>query len=65
MANFLTRIFGSRNKRLLREYSKTVDKINALEEGLQALDDAALTARTAEFKKRYRDGETLDELLPD
>lgn len=65
MANFLTRIFGSRNQRLLREYSKTVDKINALEEGLQALDDAALTARTAEFKKRYRDGETLDELLPE
>ena len=39
MANFLTRIFGSRNQRLLRQYSKVVNKINALEEGLQALGD--------------------------
>ncbi|MCH7830513.1 MAG: preprotein translocase subunit SecA [Proteobacteria bacterium] len=65
MAKFLTRIFGSRNQRLLREYSKTVDKINALEEGMQALDDAALTAKSIEFKKRYQDGETLDDLLPE
>ena len=40
MANFLTRIFGSRNQRMLRQYSKVVNKINAMEEGLQALDDA-------------------------
>ena len=39
MAKFLTRIFGSRNQRLLRQYSKVVKKINALEEGLQALSD--------------------------
>ena len=65
MANFLTRIFGSRNQRLLREYSKVVDKINALEEGIKALDDAALLARTAEFKQRYTTGETLDDLLPE
>ena len=63
MANFLTRIFGSRNQRLLREYSTVVDKINALEEGIKALDDAALRARTAEFKQRYTVGETLDDLL--
>ncbi|TDJ42893.1 MAG: preprotein translocase subunit SecA, partial [Gammaproteobacteria bacterium] len=63
MANFLTRIFGSRNQRLLREYSKVVDNINALEEGIKALDDAALRARTAEFKQRYTAGETLDDLL--
>ena len=44
MANFLTRIFGSRNQRLLRQYGKVVNKINALEESLQALDDAALRA---------------------
>ena len=40
MANFLTRLFGSRNQRLLRQYSKAVNKINSLEEGLQALSDS-------------------------
>ena len=65
MANVLTSIFGSRNQRLLRQYSKVVKKINALEEGVQALDDAALREKTAEFKQRYRDGETLEQLLPE
>jgi preprotein translocase subunit SecA len=65
VARILTRIFGSRNQRLLRQYSRTVDKINALEEGIKALDDAALKAKTAEFRKRYQDGETLDQLLPE
>ena len=65
MANFLTRIFGSRNQRLLRQYSKAVNKINALEEGLQALADSELRARTDEFRKRYEDGESLDSLLPE
>ncbi len=65
MANFLTRIFGSRNQRLLRQYSKIVNRINALEEGLQALDDAALRAKTAEFQSRYADGESLHDLLPE
>ncbi|MDH3428767.1 MAG: preprotein translocase subunit SecA [Gammaproteobacteria bacterium] len=65
MAKFLTSIFGSRNQRLLRQYSKTVNRINALEEGLQALDDAALRARTDEFRKRYAGGETLEDLLPE
>ena len=48
MANFLTRLFGSRNQRLLRQYSKLVKKINSLEEGLQALSDADLKAKTDE-----------------
>ena len=65
MANFLTRIFGSRNQRLLRQYSKVVDKINALEEGIKALDDAALRAKTDEFRQRYADGESLEALLPE
>ena len=65
MANFLTRIFGSRNQRLLRQYSKVVNRINALEEGVQNLDDQALRARTDEFRKRYADGESLDDLLPE
>ncbi|MDA0705506.1 MAG: preprotein translocase subunit SecA [Proteobacteria bacterium] len=63
MANFLTRIFGSRNQRLLRQYSKTVSGINTLEAGLQELDDASLRAKTDEFRARYADGETLQELL--
>ena len=65
MANFLTRIFGSRNQRLVRQYSKSVQSINALEEGLQALDDAALKARTEELKKRFAAGESLQQLLPE
>ena len=65
MANFLTRIFGSRNQRLVRQYAKSVKMINSLEEGLQALDDDALKAKTSEFKKRYADGETLEQLLPE
>ena len=65
MANFLTRVFGSRNQRLLRQYGKVVKKINALEESLQALDDAALRAMTDQFKRRFADGETLEDLLPE
>ena len=65
MANFLTRIFGSRNQRLLRQYSKVVKKINSLEEGLQSLSDSELKAKTKEFRQRYADGETLDQLLPE
>jgi len=65
VANFLTRIFGSRNQRLLRQYSKVVKKINSLEEGLQALSDSELRAKTGEFRQRYADGETLDQLLPE
>ena len=65
MANILTRVFGSRNQRLLRQYGKIVRKINALEESVQALDDAALRARTEEFKRRVADGESLEQLLPE
>lgn len=65
MANFLTRIFGSRNQRQLRQYSKIVDKINELEETIQSLDDHQLRARTKEFRKRFVDGESLDKLLPE
>ncbi len=65
MANFLTSIFGSRNQRLVRQYAKSVKAINALEDGLKALDDAALQAKTAEFKQRYKDGESLQDLLPE
>ncbi len=65
MANFLTRILGSRNQRLVRQYSKSVTAINVFEEGLQALNDDALKAKTAEFRQRYANGETLVQLLPE
>jgi len=65
VAKFLTSIFGSRNQRLLRQYSKIVKKINALEESVQALDDSAMKAKIEEFRKRHEDGETLDGLLPE
>ena len=65
MAKFLTRVFGSRNQRLLRQYSKVVNKINALEEGVQSLDDQQLRDRTDEFRKRYEGGESLDDMLPE
>jgi preprotein translocase subunit SecA len=65
VANFLTRIFGSRNQRLLRQYSKVVKRINSLEEDLKALDDAAFQAKTTEFRQRYEDGESLENLLPE
>ena len=63
MANFLTRIFGSRNQRLLRQYSKVVNEINGFEEELQGLDDEQLRAKTDELKSRLANGETLDEVL--
>ncbi|GIX35870.1 MAG: protein translocase subunit SecA [Lysobacteraceae bacterium] len=61
----LTRVFGSRNERLLKQLSKTVARINALEPSMQALDDEALKAKTAEFRQRHGNGESLDDLLPE
>ncbi|MEM6512422.1 MAG: preprotein translocase subunit SecA [Pseudomonadota bacterium] len=65
MANFLTNLFGSRNQRMLRDYGKIVKKINAMEEGLQSLDDDVLGAKTEEFRRRHADGESLRDLLPE
>ena len=48
--NFLTKIFGSRNDRLLKGYRKTVERINSLEKGLEALSEEQLKAKTTEFK---------------
>jgi len=61
----LTQIFGSRNDRLLKQYRKTIERINALESGLTALSDEALRAKTDEFKQRYASGESLDNMLPE
>ncbi len=62
---FLTKIFGSSNDRLLKQYRKTVERINALEAGLEGLSDEALRAKTESFKQRVAAGETLDALLPE
>jgi preprotein translocase subunit SecA len=59
------RIFGSRNQRLLRQYSHAVAAINAFEPVLEKLSDDQLREKTAELKKRSADGATLDELLPE
>jgi len=65
ISKLFRKVFGSRNERLLKHFSKLVDKINALEEHVQALSDAELRARTGELRKRLEDGETLNDLLPD
>jgi len=63
--NFLTRIFGSRNERLLKEYRRTVARINALESGLTGLTDEQLSGRTTDLRARAAAGTSLDELLPE
>jgi preprotein translocase subunit SecA len=62
---FLTKIFGSRNDRLLKQYRKTVERINAMEIGLESLSDAELRAKTQNFRDRAAAGESLDDLLPE
>ncbi len=63
--SLLTRVFGSRNDRLLRQLQRSVVKINALEAEMEKLSDAQLQAKTPEFQKRIADGESLDKLLPE
>lgn len=60
---FLTRIFGSRNQRILKRLEKQVDLINAMEPELEALSDDELKAKSDQFKQRLNDGETLDDIL--
>jgi preprotein translocase subunit SecA len=63
--NLLTRLFGSRNDRIVRGYETTVRKANGLEAGLQALSDEALRAKTDEFRQRLKAGETLEQIAPE
>jgi len=65
LPKLLTSIFGSRNDRLLKQYRRTVDKVNALEPAFEKLDDAALRAKTDEFRQRVAQGTSLDDLLPE
>jgi len=63
--NFLTKIFGSRNDRLLKQYRNSVTRINAMEAELERLTDESLRAKTGQFKERIAAGESLDALLPE
>jgi preprotein translocase subunit SecA len=65
ISGLLKKIFGSRNDRLIKQYSAIVRQINALEPGVSALSDEELRGKTAEFKARLANGETLDALLPE
>jgi preprotein translocase subunit SecA len=65
VVQFLTRLFGSRNDRLLRTYHRPVSEANAFEPQVQALSDEQLREKTAEFRARLGQGETLDDLLPE
>ena len=62
---FLTKLFGSRNDRLLKQYRATVARINAMESAYEGLTDEALKAKTAEFQARVAAGESLDAILPE
>ncbi len=61
----LTQIFGSRNERLLKQYRRVVDQVNALETRFEKLSDSELRAKTEEFRQRTASGTTLDDLLPE
>ena len=61
----LKKVIGTRNDRLLKRLGRKVERINELEPEFEQLDDDALRARTDEFRKRYEDGESLDDLLPE
>ena len=65
VTGLLKKIFGSRNDRLLKQYKRIVAQINSLEQGIASLDDAALQAKTAEFKSKLAAGQTIDEILPE
>ncbi|RYY69863.1 MAG: preprotein translocase subunit SecA, partial [Comamonadaceae bacterium] len=63
--NFLTKIFGSRNDRLLKQYRRRVEQINGLEPQFEQLSDEQLRGKTQEFRDRVAKGEELDALLPE
>jgi preprotein translocase subunit SecA len=65
IGKLLTKVFGSSNDRYLKQLNPLVTRINELEKDIQPLDDAALAAKTVEFKQRLEKGEPLDDLLPE
>ena len=65
LQSLFKKVFGSRNERLVKQYLQKVKAINALEPTMEALSDAELAGKTAEFKARLENGESLDKLLPE
>ncbi|ALM86388.1 preprotein translocase subunit SecA [Bordetella sp. N] len=65
MLFLLKKLIGSRNDRLLKQFRKTVSQINGFESSISALSDEALAAKTDEFRNRYKQGTSLDDLLPE
>ncbi|MEJ2136214.1 MAG: preprotein translocase subunit SecA [Desulfofustis sp.] len=65
IANILTKVFGSKNERVLKQIQPLLDRINELESQVEHLDDSALAAKTVEFRQRVDQGESLDDLLPE
>jgi preprotein translocase subunit SecA len=65
IATLVKKIFGSRNERLIKQYTQTVRAINALESQVASLTDEQLRAKTEEFRQRHQNGESLDRLLPE
>ena len=63
LSKMFRKIVGSRNERLVKNYTQIAKKISELEPSMQALSDDELCAKTAEFKQRFSDGESLDSLL--
>lgn len=61
----LQKLLGDDNKKFVRKAQKIVNQINDLEEEFKALPDDELFSKTAEFKKRLKEGESLDDLLPE
>ena len=62
-SNFLTKLFGSRNDRTIKQYRKIVNQINALEKPFEALTEEQLKAKTVDFKQRVANGTSLDDIL--
>ena len=65
MVSLLKKLLGSRNDRLLKQYRNLVTQINGLEPSISSLSDEALQAKTDEFRTRFAQGTSLDELLPE
>ena len=65
LAKSLSRVFGSRNERLIKEMSKTVTVINGLEPQMQSLSDEELAAKTSKLKRQIADGASVDKILPE
>ncbi|MDZ7594181.1 MAG: preprotein translocase subunit SecA [Thiobacillus sp.] len=65
LQSLFKKVFGSRNERLVKQYLQKVKAINALEPAMEKLSDAELSGKTAEFKARLEQGESLDKLLPE